>query len=70
MSKTLCDWSKKDIERDFDQLVAITKDANYICRKCARSAVASKYLCKPRRVKSGIMASQEREATVTLSSLS
>jgi hypothetical protein len=49
MGKTLCDWSKKDIERHFDELCRLTADPQFTCRKCARSAHDAKHLCKPRR---------------------
>jgi hypothetical protein len=49
MGKTLCDWSKKDIERHFDELCRLTADPRFTCRKCARSAHDAKHLCKPRR---------------------
>ncbi len=49
MGKTLCDWSKKDIEKRFDELCRLTADPRFICRKCARSAHEAHHLCKPRR---------------------
>lgn len=49
MGKTLCDWSKKDIEKHFEELCAITHDPRFTCRKCARSAHDARHLCKPRR---------------------
>lgn len=52
MAKTLCDWSKSDIEKKFDKLQKIIGHPTYICRKCARSASTSKVLCKPRKIKS------------------
>ncbi|TAG09000.1 MAG: hypothetical protein EAZ42_08410 [Verrucomicrobia bacterium] len=53
MGKTLCDWSKKDIEKDFLRLAEIVASPRYACRKCARSAGDSKYLCKPRKLSKG-----------------
>jgi len=53
MAKTLCDWSKKEIERDFEKLCTIVANPRYLCRKCARSAGSSKHLCKPRNLPSG-----------------
>lgn len=49
MGKTLCDWSKKDIEKHFDALCRLTADPRFTCRKCARSAHDEQSLCKPRR---------------------
>lgn len=49
MGKTLCDWSKKDIEKHFEELFRLTTDPRFTCRKCARSAHDAEHLCKPRR---------------------
>lgn len=49
MGKTLCDWSKKDIEKHFDELCRLTENPRFTCRKCARSAHEAGDLCKPRR---------------------
>jgi len=46
MAKTLCDWSKKDIENDAKKLHALTREACYFCRKCARVSNQKKALCK------------------------
>lgn len=51
MAKTLCDWKKKDIEKHFDELCEILSQPRYVCRKCARCAHSSRYLCKPRKMK-------------------
>jgi len=48
MAKTLCDWSKHDIERDVDKLHALTRHPTHHCPKCARVANTPKVLCKPR----------------------
>ena len=47
MSKTLCDWSKKDIERHAAELLSIVTPQNYLCFKCARTACDKHYLCRP-----------------------
>ncbi len=49
MAKTLCDWSKKDLEKHADQLAEIVNPPRYYCRKCARVANHAKHLCKPRK---------------------
>ena len=46
MAKTLCDWSKKDLERKPEKLSLLVTDARFYCRKCARSANTPKVLCK------------------------
>jgi hypothetical protein len=48
MGKSLCDWSKKDIEKHFEELCRVTADPRFTCRKCARSAHEARHLCKPR----------------------
>lgn len=50
MAKTLCDWSKKDLEKRADTLAAIVREPRWYCRKCARVANTSKVLCKPCRL--------------------
>ena len=46
MAKTICDWSKKDLEEKSDQLLAITREPTFYCRKCGRVANTKKVLCK------------------------
>lgn len=50
MAKTLCDWSKHDLEKKADKLLKIVRDPRFYCRRCARVAHKSKVLCKPRRL--------------------
>jgi hypothetical protein len=50
MAKTLCDWSKKDLEKRADELAKLVRDPTWYCRKCARVANTPKVLCKPRRL--------------------
>lgn len=47
MAKTLCDWSKSDIKERAAELLSLTRDATYFCRKCARVANDPRVLCKP-----------------------
>jgi hypothetical protein len=49
--KTLCDYSKKDIEKQHKRIAALIKDPKYICEKCARSANDKKALCKATKIK-------------------
>lgn len=49
MAKTICDWSKKDLERKADELFQLTKNAEFYCRKCGRVANQKKALCKAQR---------------------
>jgi hypothetical protein len=46
MSKTLCEYSAKQIQDKLEKLSEIVAVSNYICKKCARSASEKKYLCK------------------------
>jgi len=49
MAKTLCEWTRKEIEKDFQKLCCITANRRYLCKKCARGATVAKVLCKPVR---------------------
>jgi hypothetical protein len=51
MSKTLCEWKRKDIESKLSQLAEIVSPSHFICKKCARSANDKKYLCKGTKLK-------------------
>ena len=51
MSKTLCEWKRKDIESKLSQLSEIVSPSHFICKKCARSASDKKYLCKGTKLK-------------------
>lgn len=53
MAKTLCDWSKRDLEKHPDKLLEVVRDPQFYCRKCARVANTSKVLCKPRKLPKG-----------------
>ncbi|MEO0413446.1 MAG: hypothetical protein AAF226_00680 [Verrucomicrobiota bacterium] len=44
--KTICDWSKKRLERDAELLREITSQPDFFCRKCGRVAKEKRYLCK------------------------
>lgn len=50
MAKTLCDWSKRDLRKHADELLALVDKPNFFCRKCARVANTPKVLCKPCRL--------------------
>lgn len=50
MAKTLCDWSKGDIEHHADKLARLVETPTYYCRKCARVANTPKILCKAHRL--------------------
>jgi hypothetical protein len=50
MAKTLCDWSKKDLEKRADALLALVREPRWYCRKCARVANTARVLCKPRKL--------------------
>lgn len=49
MAKTLCDWTKRDLEKHPEKLRELVRDPRFYCRKCARVAHGSKVLCKPRK---------------------
>jgi hypothetical protein len=49
MAETLCDWKKREIMERREELLELTRDPTFFCRKCARVANRPKVLCKPRR---------------------
>lgn len=51
MSKTLCEWKRKEIEDKLIKLTDIVSPSHFICKKCARSASDKKYLCKGTKLK-------------------
>jgi hypothetical protein len=46
MAKTICDWSRKDLEKKASKLRALTESPCFYCRKCGRVADTKKALCK------------------------
>ena len=50
MAKTLCDWSKKDIESKSAKLALILQNPRFYCAKCARCANDPRALCKARKL--------------------
>ena len=49
--KTLCDWTKEDIHKNYEKLYKIVSNPKFICTKCARVSGSEKYLCKKNRKK-------------------
>ena len=50
MAKTLCEWSRRDLEKHPEKLLALVTEPLFYCRRCARVANVAKVLCKPRRL--------------------
>jgi hypothetical protein len=50
MGKTLCEWSKSDLEKSAAKLARLVVEPRYFCRKCARVANRESVLCKPRKL--------------------
>ena len=48
--KTLCDWSAKDIDKNYDELKNLVRKPKFICEKCARVSNKKKYLCDFKRL--------------------
>ncbi len=46
----LCKLKKDDIESKFEEISTIIKEAEYICKRCARAAKEKKNLCKPTKI--------------------
>jgi hypothetical protein len=49
--KTLCDWQRKDIEKDVALLISLVSQPKYVCKKCARVANSEDVLCKSYKLK-------------------
>lgn len=50
--KTLCDWDKKEIEKNSSELKSIISNPKYYCKKCARASSNKDYVCKPKKLDS------------------
>ncbi len=48
--KKLCDLSRKEVEKNFEQVVAIVSHPNFVCVDCCRCANEKRKLCKPRKI--------------------
>lgn len=48
--KTLCEWTKQDIDKELKKLSKLVIHPKYVCRKCARAASKDKYLCKAEKL--------------------
>lgn len=46
-NKTLCDFSKDEIKENLGDFILLTRQPQYICRKCARVSNTGDRLCKP-----------------------
>jgi hypothetical protein len=53
-NRTLCDWDKKEIEKNLVELIPLVSKPKYICRKCGRVANEDILLCKGIRMKKAI----------------
>lgn len=49
MAKTICDWSRKDLEEKAEKLHALTRTPSFYCRKCGRVANTQRVLCKAKK---------------------
>ena len=48
--KTLCDWTREDIDNNHKKLSKIVSNPKFNCRKCARVANKERYLCKSKKL--------------------
>jgi hypothetical protein len=51
-NSTLCQISQKTFEEDPESIKNLIRDAEFICKKCLRSAKKKQRLCKPVKMKS------------------
>jgi hypothetical protein len=47
-TKTMCKWSKSDIEKRFDKFKDLVGEPTHACANCGRVARKKKALCKSR----------------------
>jgi len=52
---TLCKIDKHDMEERMDTIMKLVAEPHYLCGKGARVAKKKTYLCKPVKIKSGIV---------------
>ncbi|TWU17122.1 hypothetical protein Pla52o_54600 [Novipirellula galeiformis] len=45
--KAICKWDRSEIEASLPLLIAQARTANYVCKKCGRTAAERSLLCKP-----------------------
>jgi hypothetical protein len=50
VAKRLCDWTKKEIKKHFEEVCEVVSEPRYVCRECARSASQPQYLCEPKKM--------------------
>ncbi len=49
--KTLCEWTKKELEKDRKELFELVAKPTHVCRSCGRAAADKDALCKPLKIK-------------------
>lgn len=49
--KSLCEWSKKELEKERGELMALVARPTHVCRDCGRAASDKQALCKPLKIK-------------------
>lgn len=47
MSKCLCKWKKKNIDKYLHELAHIVDKPPFVCKDCARASHDNGFLCKP-----------------------
>jgi hypothetical protein len=48
--KTLCELDKKEIEKNFAEVVKLVNKPKYVCRRCARAVNEKDLVCKPAKI--------------------
>lgn len=46
-TKSMCKWSRSDINKSFDEFSKTVASPTHACGKCGRVANSKKALCKP-----------------------
>jgi hypothetical protein len=48
--KSLCNWSRSDVKKNWEGLQDILGTSKYVCKKCLRSSRLKGTLCKPKEL--------------------
>jgi len=50
INKTLCDFTKNDLDKFNKELRLLVRKPKYICKKCFRACSEKELLCKPNKL--------------------
>ena len=50
INKTLCDFTKSDIDKYKKEIKKIVSNPKFMCKKCMRASSEKDLLCKPNKI--------------------